>query len=209
MFRQKISTIMSVFIVLFLSGGTVPSFQRLQSVSTVSVAEAKAVTDTLEQFYKILDTPIEVMDINQFAEVLIDSSEFKRTPEWQGYLSQILDAKTVQSAGYLTAMRAKWTTLQHGNQLVKAAFAKAQANGRDITAEEWQEIAEQNHGMLPPAIYHSESGHDASLSYEVIDVVGDRAVVRYDDGAAFQETILRQVNGRWFIANIEAIRVHF
>ncbi len=47
------------------------------------------------------------------------------------------------------------------------------------------------------------------LIFESIEISGDRAIVRYDDGAALQEAILVKINGRWFIASIVPIWVHF
>lgn len=47
------------------------------------------------------------------------------------------------------------------------------------------------------------------MDFEKIEIDGDRAIVRYDDGAALLEATLVRVGGRWLIAKIEPLDVHF
>ena len=48
-----------------------------------------------------------------------------------------------------------------------------------------------------------------NLTYESIEIAGDRATVRYDDGAALQEAILLKIKGQWYIAGITPVWAHF
>jgi hypothetical protein len=60
--------------------------------------------------------------------------------------------------------------------------------------------------VLPPGSIESAP---LKLDFRNINIKGDRAVVRYDDGAALLEAILVRENGRWLIGNIKPIEIHF
>ncbi|RIK43395.1 MAG: hypothetical protein DCC55_05925 [Chloroflexi bacterium] len=181
-----------------------------RAVDSFNTSEAQAIMAVMLQFYQLLrETPVRTLDVRQFAEVLKDTPDYKLTAETQDYLSVILGSEAAQSAGYLTAMQAKWTHLQQGDRLARGVIEQAQAENREVTAEEWQALAEQNHGRLPPTFTDPDSDYKVQLQYESIEINEDSAVVRFDDGVAYQEAILRHIKGRWYITNITPISVHF
>lgn len=47
------------------------------------------------------------------------------------------------------------------------------------------------------------------LAFKTMRINRNKALVRYDDGAALQEAILVKVDGKWFIASIKPIWIHF
>lgn len=164
----------------------------------------------MEQAYQLMHgTSIPTFDVNRFAEVFIDAADVQLSTEWQEYVSEMRGSAVTENVGYLTAMQTKWKHFQEGDRLARAALVKAQAENRDLTTEEWQELAKQNHGVQPPIFDEADPMYKPNLRYDAIEIDQDKATVRYDAGQALQEAILRLVNGRWFIADIRAIQVHF
>ena len=84
---------------------------------------------------------------------------------------------------------------------------KARSENRQLSSTELQELIKANHGQLPSL--GSPVTGKTILTFESIEINRDRAIVRYDDGAALQEAILVKINGRWLIASIIPIWIHF
>ncbi|MCB0145089.1 MAG: hypothetical protein KDE50_34730, partial [Caldilineaceae bacterium] len=203
------NTLPIVLGLLILFGFLAASNIRLQASYIPNNQESKDVMTVLNRFYEITGAPIETFEPNQLAEVLLDTSDFNLTDGWRTYLSTILDEEVVNRAGFLTAMQTKWTHLQQGDALARAAMAKAEAEKREVTQDEWDELTEQNHGMLPPGLYRGEPGYTTELKFESVNIEDEQAIVLYDDGAALYKAILRLVNKQWFIVDVTPIDVHF
>ncbi len=172
--------------------------------------EEAAIRATLTRYYVLLrETPVQTLDVQQFAQVLADTADFPLKIEVERHITAILGAERAKDAGYLTAMQAKWTHMQQGDRLARAAIAQAKAENREVSPEEWQALAAQNHGMLPPTFSEPDPSYKVALTYESVKIEADRAIVRLDDGIAYQEAILRKINGRWYIVNITPLNVHF
>jgi hypothetical protein len=210
MFRQRFLGATFLIAAVVLLGLRVTFTQESADVDPPGKTDTQAIMDVMLQFYQLLrETPVRTLDVKQFAEVLKDTPDYELTAETQNYVSVILGSEAAQSAGYLTAMQAKWTHLQQGDRLAKGVIEQAKAENREVTAEEWQALAEQNHGKLPPTFSDPDPNYKVQLQYESIEINEDRAVVRFDDGIAYQEAILRYMEGRWYITNIIPISVHF
>ena len=52
----------------------------------------------------------------------------------------------------------------------------------EITAEEFQAVIQANHGQMPAL--GSPVTTQTTLTYQSMEIIGDKATVRYDDGAA-------------------------
>ncbi len=182
-----------------------------RATATPDTPDTREIMAVMQQAYTLMRaTPVRTLDIKEFAHVFTDTSDFKFSPGWKTYLGDMLDPTATQKAGYLSAMQTKWSHLQQGDKLLNAAMSKAKAEQRNLTPEEWQALTKQNHNVPPPVLHDEDLATvKLELKYESIEVNDDKAVVRYDDGAALQEAILRKINGRWFIADITAIWVHF
>ena len=85
---------------------------------------------------------------------------------------------------------------------------KAKINNHSLTEEEMEELTKQNYSEQPYLPDSSLPGR-FPLEYVSITIDNDKAYVRYDDGPALQDAILIRVNGRWFVAGIIPIQVHF
>jgi len=172
--------------------------------------EYNEIAAVLDNAYDLFSTPIEKVDIERFAEVLIDTPDFPLTAEQQAYIGQILGQEAVEDAGYLTAIQAKHVHLQHGADLLKAAQEKAIAEGRAIMSEDMETIRSRNYGAYPPSLENPEYlGKKPQLQYLSLEVTGDRAVVDYDSGSALQEAILVRIDGQWFIASNIVLQAHY
>jgi hypothetical protein len=173
-------------------------------------AEVKAIRAVMLRYYQLLrETPVQALDVQQFGEVLADTPDFTLTAETQQYISAILGTEKSSNAGYLTAMQAKWLHLQQGDRLARAAIEQARAENREVSPEEWQTLAEQNRRMVPPTFTDPDPNYRIALLYGSLEIEGNRAVARFDDGVTYQEAILRKIDGRWYIANIIPLNVHF
>lgn len=169
--------------------------------------EASRVKTVMERAYDLIGTAAQTYDVSGFATVFIDTADYQLTAKQQEGVAAILGAEAAQKAGYLTAMQAHYISLGHGASLLQAALTQAKAEGHELSAEEFQAIIKANHDQVPtlpsPVIAKT------NLTYESIEIAGDRATLRYDDGAALQEAILVKIKDQWYIAGITPVWVHF
>lgn len=169
--------------------------------------EAASVKTVMERAYDLIGAAAQTYDVSGFAAVFIDTADYHLTAKQQEGVAAIVGAEAAQKAGYLTAMQAHYMSLGQGAKLLQAALAQAQAEGRQLSAAEFQAIIKANHDQVPtlsgPVVAKT------MLTYESIEIAGDRATVRHDDGAALQEAILLKVKGQWYIAGITPVWVHF
>jgi len=169
--------------------------------------EAARVKTVMERAYDLIGTAAQTYDVSGFATVFIDTADYQLTAKQQEGVAAILGAEAAQKAGYLTAMQAHYISLGHGASLLQAALTQAKAEGHELSAEEFQAIIKANHDQVPtlpsPVIAKT------NLTYESIEIAGDRATLRYDDGAALQEAILVKIKDQWYIAGITPVWVHF
>ena len=169
--------------------------------------EAARVKTVMERAYDLIGTAAQTYDVSGFAAVFVDTADYPLSPKQQEGVAAVLGAEAAQKAGYLTAMQAHYMSLGQGAKLLQAALARAKAEGRELSAAEFQALIKANHDQVPtlsgPVVAKT------MLTYESIEIAGDRATVRHDDGAALQEAILLKVKGQWYIAGITPVWVHF
>jgi hypothetical protein len=188
--------------------------QRSEAYNIPDTPETREIMATIERAYDVLAIPFDTLDVNKLSEVFIDDPVFRnkltldQRGEAQTRVNKILGPGAAENFGYLTAMKAKRLQQQHGAKLLKAATDKAKSTNRSITEEEWKELAQQNYGERPYLPDLSLPGR-FPLQFQSIEIDNDKAYVRYDDGPALQEAILVRVNGRWYVAGLIPIHVHF
>lgn len=202
----------SHYVIVFLSliALLLVSQQSNADIGVGDHPEFEEITTVTNMAYELFSTPVEEVDISRFSEVLIDTPDFQLTTEQQDYIGQILGSEAVTGAGYLTAIQAKHTHLQHGARLLKAAEEKAAVEGRVITPEEVEAIRLQNYGAYPPSQENPEHiGRKPKLQFMSLEVNGDRAVIAYDSGPALQEATLLRIDNQWFIASNIVLQVHY
>lgn len=210
LFGMTIVGLMLVGLLLRQPVATANLADELESRAVTAAIEEAAIRATLIRYYGLLrETPVQTLDVQQFAEVLADTADLPLKVEAERHIAAILGAERAKDAGYLTAMQAKWTHMQQGDRLARAAIEQAKAENREVSPEEWQALAAQNHGMLPPTFSEPDPSYKVALTYESVEIEADRAIVRLDDGIAYQESILRKIDGRWYIVNITPLNVHF
>lgn len=187
-----------------ISSAPAAQAQVAQRVPDSPEAQIKAV---MERAYQVIGNAARTFDVSEFPSVFADTSDFYVTPQQEQSVADILGETATSNVGYLTAMQAKYVSLGQGARMLRAALDKAKAEDRKLTAEEFQELTEANHGRMPSL--GSSVTARTSLTYKSIEVAGDRAVVRYDDGAAIQEAVLARIDEKWFVAGITPVWVHF
>lgn len=209
MSRKSLSlvVILLVLIAILVAAWSAQS-NRIQADAEASNApDAARVKAVMARAYDLIGTAAQTYDVSDFATVFVDTTDYQLTPKQQEGVAAILGSEAAQKAGYLTAMQAHYLSLGHGAKLLQAALAQAKAGGRELSAAEFQALIKANHDQVPTL--PSPVAAKTNLAYESIAMAGDRATVRYDDGAALQEAILVHINGQWYIAGITPVWVHF
>jgi len=174
-----------------------------------NTSDAKQIVAVMNRAYQVLGTTSQSFDVSEFPNVFVDTEDYQLTDEQRKMVAEALglSAGEVKNAGYLTAMEAKYISRGRGAKLLQEALEKARAENRELSATEFQEIVTANHGHWPSS--SAITTNKTALTFESIGINGNKAIVRYDDGAALQEAILVKREGRWLIASIVPIWVHF
>jgi hypothetical protein len=195
-------SLLALAMVLFVQSAQAQIAQRVPDSP-----EAKKIEAVLERAYEVIGAASRTFDVSKFSTVFVDTSDFDVTPLQEQSVAEILGGSTTGPVGYLTAMRAKYVSLGQGAKLLREALDKAKAENRKLTEQDFLDLAEQNHGRMPSL--GSAFTARTSLTYKSIEIAGDRAVVRYDDGAALQEAVVVRIGERWYVAGIKPLWVHF
>jgi hypothetical protein len=162
----------------------------------------------MNRAYELMAIAARTFDVSEFPTVFADTPDYELNDRQQEAIGQVLGPEALENAGYLTAMQAYYIAWGRGAAQLERALKKAEMEQRQITAAEMQEIVEANGGRVP-TLGRQDPISEVKLEFESIVVNGDRAIVRYDDGAALQEAVLVRTGGQWFIAAIRPIWVHF
>ena len=204
----------SVFVILIFGilGFSKPStdithFMTADKIPNTS--DAKQIMAVINRAYQVLGTTSQSFDVSEFPDVFVDTEDYELTDEQRKMVAEALGLSVaeVKNAGYLTAIQAKYVSRGQGAKLLQGALERGRAENRELTATEFQEIVKANHGQWPSS--SAITTNKTVLTFESIEINGDKAIVRYDDGAALQEAILVKREGRWLIASIVPIWVHF
>jgi len=196
-----------IITLLGLAYHTSHSSTVVAAVPVPDTPQNREIMEVMERAYELINSASQSFDTSLFSSVFIDTPDYKLTDEQRDAISSVLGEEAAQNGGYLTAMKAQYIARKKEAGLLKDVLDKARAENREMTAEELQEVVIKNNGRVPAIIASNET--KAKLIYESIEISGERAVVRYDDGAALQEAILVRVDGQWFIAGITPINIHF
>lgn len=146
-------------------------------------------------------------DVSEFGNVFINTTDYHyENQDVRAFVSLVLGSEIANNGGYLTVMKAKYIAYGCAVRSLKIAEQAAMKEDRNITPDEIKSIQENCYGVLPPRI---SEGAPPKLNFEKIEIDEDRAVAQYDDGAALLEAILVRENGRWLIAKIEPIKIHY
>lgn len=210
MLKQKFVLLYTALLVAATLGIVLLALQSMRAQAESGIPdtpEVKEIIATMENAYRILAIAGQTFDVSGFSSVFVDTPDYKLTEQQRAFIGNILGEDAAKNAGYLTAMRAKYIALGRDARLLQATLEKARAEHRNLTSEELQEILRANHGVIPTM--GSPITQPAVLSFKSIEIHGDRAIVRYDSGAALLEAILIRINGKWFIAGITPIWIHF
>jgi hypothetical protein len=191
-------------IIILAIGLFTPKVEAAQGIP--DSADSKEIMAVMDQAYEAFGEVAQTHDVSKFSGILIDTPDFKLNARQSEKITGMLGSVAAQKAGYLTMMQAKYLAYAKGNELLKKATDKAKAENREITVEEFQAVIKENYGQVPQG---SVITTKTVLVYESINIDGDKAIVRYDDGAALQEAILVYIKGKWLIAGITPINIHF
>lgn len=196
--------------------------------------EAHNVVAVVEQYYAILDkSGAPTFDVNEFAKVLVDTSDFTPEPKHEAYIALVVGPQAASKSGYFTAMQARVLHVWHWDELNTAAHTTLQAQtakgesllcytltlisravkrfwcGYSYTLAELQEVVQSNFESSPGGFIAPGSGDKERLIFRYVAVNWDKAIVRYDSLSALQEATLIKIDGHWLIANIKLLRIHF
>ncbi|MFN8490139.1 MAG: hypothetical protein U0350_21305 [Caldilineaceae bacterium] len=207
---QQIWRLVLVFMLVICAGITLYHVlcRQATAASMFDSMDAHEITATLTRAYELLDTPADMLDVAQLSEVFIDHSDYAnelktdKLTKLKIQIGNVLGLTSVQSFGYLTAMKSKRIHQQQEIKLLKTALEKVKPKGRELTQEEWKDLAKQNGGEYPSLPHYELANNKRHLIYSSIQINGDKARVVYDEGIVDRTAILVWVNGRWFVAGI-------
>lgn len=169
--------------------------------------ENTEIMNTLQEMYEVFSKVRQSEDVQLLSTVLIDhpSYEEKLSPkevvELKAYAEQILGPNAITLFGYLTAMQAKMTHRIQGTRLLISTQEKL---GRELTPEELQDLAKQNHDRIP-SIPNKNLPSVRMIKvedYKNIAIEGDIASAIYDDGVTSRTALFVRVDGKWYVAGI-------
>ena len=205
--RLSLAVIFVVFVAVLFAAWSAQSSRIKADSEAPNSPEAADIKTAMEHAYDLIGAAAQTYDVSDFPTVFIDTPDYRLTPKQQEGVAAILGTEASQKAGYLTAMQAHYISLGQGANLLQAALEQAKTEGRELSAEEFQSIIRANHDQIPTL--PSSIVTKTSLTYESLEIIGNRATVHYDDGAALQEAILVKADGRWYVAGFTPIWVHF
>jgi hypothetical protein len=195
-------------LIVFLIVLGIPAEKSVAAPGVPDTPETRQIQDTMNQAYKLMASAAQTFDVSTFSTVFVDTPDYELSAQQREAVSKIMGPKAVENAGYLTAMQAYYISWGNGAVQLEETLKNAAREQRAITADELKQIAKANGGRVP-ALDRQEPVQEPNLEFESITIRGNRATVRYDDGAALQEAILIKKEGHWFIAGIKPIWVHF
>lgn len=171
-------------------------------------ADSQQIQDVIHHSYTVFRGALRNGgDVSGFDEVFINTDDYHyENKEVQEFVELVYGPEIANQGGYLTTLKAKYTAYGCAVRKYKDFERTAKKEDRRVSSDEFRIIRENCYGMLPPSL---NEGPPPKLDFEKIEIDGDRAIVRYDDGAALLEATLVRVGGRWLIAKIEPLDVHF
>lgn len=171
-------------------------------------SEAHEIIATIERAYALLDTPVELLNFDEFDAVFIDHPDYlkeiseDRRTALQEQITEQLGAEAAQTFGYRTSMKSKRIADRNRIIEVRAMMDRAKAENRELTQEELNEIAKNNHGTIPALSDLSAPPFVRKLEYFSLKIDGDTARAIYDEGVTGRTAILKQIDGKWYVAGI-------
>lgn len=206
-----------ILIVVLVSATAVAALFQTPVYQSGTVEDRQAVQAAVEKFYSILIEVGATKDVGKFSEILLDSPDRHLDERTRQSIEQGMGKAVAANAGYLTAMQSKYSTSFKVSSLLADALEKAQAENRELTQDEREQIRLANGGVPPPAIQKNSSTSTANSvmgDHYVIDFIsivvnGDTAIVKYDNQMALEIANLTRKNDRWFVTCVTPIYIHF
>lgn len=207
--KKNILVAIVIVTIVLVSIVLLQPYQANASPGIPNSPDAQQIMAVMDRAYQLIGHASQSFDVSEFSAVFVDTDDYEITDEQRDAIAATLGVpiSDVGNIGYLTAMQLKYVSMGQGASLLREAMKKAKAENRQLSPADLQELAKANHGKLPSL--GSPVTKKTVLTFESIEIEGDRASVRYDDGAALQEAILVKVNGKWLIASIKPIWIHF
>ena len=198
------------FIVISLVVVSMGADTRFHSspLSMADTPKTREIMATLERAYELLDTPADVLDVDELDEVFIDHPDYlnqisvEEQAQLKSQISEFMKGKSAASVGYLTSMKSKRIFQKQGIEQLRVAQEKAKAEHRVLTQAELDELTKQNHGLQPSLPDPSAQNYKRTLQYFSIEINGDKARATYDEGVTGRTALLVRMDGRWYVAGI-------
>lgn len=207
--NKKLAAILVVFCLVILGSIVYFGRTRFQASKNIPNAEdSRKIQEVIHHSYNVFREALRNGgDVSEFHTVFTNTSDYSyENGDVRAFVSLVLGVEEAAKGGYLTVMQAKYEAYGCAIRLLKETEKLAKKATRDVTSEEIKLIQGKCYGVLPPSL---SVDAPPKVEFQNIEIVGDRAIVRYDDSAALLEATLVRVNGRWLIANIIPIEIHY
>ena len=200
-----------LFLLIILAAGLIGFWIQDSARKTAEATEqeAQAIQDVIVRGYTAFRESLRNGgDVSNFDEMFVNTADYRyENDEVFAFVARVFSAEEARHGGYLTAMSATYIAQGCAVQRMEEFSQAAKKANREVTPDERNAVKDACYGIAAPGL--SDDPGIPKLDFKSIEINGDRAIARYDDGAALLEAILVRVNGRWFIANIQPIEVHF
>lgn len=208
MMKKKLIAISLVLLTLIVSMVYMGT-NRVPAMATPNSQDTHEIQAVIERSYTVISEALRNGgDVSEFETVFTNTADFSyANEEERAFVALVLGPDKAAAGGYLSAMQAKYIAYGCAVQLLKDTEQIAKQENRDVTTTEYKAIQENCYGVIPPSL--SDDDSPPQLEFKTITIEGDRVTAQYDGGSALLEATLVRENGRWLIANIKPIEVHY
>lgn len=202
--------IVAIFLCLFVGGSLIYVNIRhaRAGVEIPDTKDARDIQDVIRHSYTVFRGALRNGgNVSEFEEVFTNTSDYTyENEDVKAFVALVLGTEEADVGGYLTVMKAKYIAYGCAVQSYREMAQQAKKEGRGVTGDDLRSIQDLCYGIVPPSL---SEGSPPQLDFVRIDIQGDRAIARYDDGAALMEVILVRQDGKWRIADMNPIEIHF
>lgn len=170
--------------------------------------ESIEIVAALQRFYDALHEAIVQEDVQILATAVADDPRYvheigaERAAQLREYIAEVSGPERALEFGYLTVMQNNLSHRLHGERLLAAEMARAEAEGREWTNADTEALADRNYGSPPTIREVSELGYIVDpRSVRTIEIDGDYAHATYE-GEVVWNALFKRIDGQWQVIGI-------
>ncbi|RJP51357.1 MAG: hypothetical protein C4583_08935 [Anaerolineaceae bacterium] len=165
------------------------------------------IMETINRAYEIQREGGRTFNFDRFDQVFINDPRFPMPPGTLQVVREMTYNPSLETAGFLDYKLAYYTWWRDSILKKEALEGKAKAENRELTDEERRSLVDQ-YGRSAPARPPQNLPEAApALKFLSIEINGEIAIAKLDDGPTIVQYTLVLVNHRWYIADMKILMV--